>query len=73
MKLLLESSGVGCYMAGVYSGATDYADDVKLLTPCVKALKTLVIICQNYAKKYDVILFFLHFNSCLFLVCWYPV
>ncbi len=29
----LENSGVGCYLGGVFSGATGYADDLKLLTP----------------------------------------
>ncbi len=35
----LANSGVGCYMSGVFAGATGHADDLKLLTPIVKALK----------------------------------
>ncbi len=50
----LENSGVGCYMGGVFVGATGYADDLKLLTTSVNALNILVDICKNYAAKYDV-------------------
>ncbi len=35
----LENSGVGCYMGGVFVGATGYADNLKLLTPSVNALE----------------------------------
>ncbi len=37
----LANSGIGCYMGGVFVGATGYADDLKLLTPSVNALKIL--------------------------------
>ncbi len=51
----LANSGVGCYMGGVFAGATGYADDLKLLTPSVNALKILATICMQYAKKFDVL------------------
>ncbi len=35
-------------------GVTGYADDLKLLTPSVNAINILVIVCMNYAAKYDV-------------------
>ncbi len=50
----LSASGVGCYMGGVFAGAFGYADDVKLLTPSLYALKKQVFICENYAAQYDV-------------------
>ncbi len=50
----LENSGVGCYMGGVFAGTIGYADDLKLLTPCVIALNILVDICKIYTAKYDV-------------------
>ncbi len=37
----LENSSIGCYMGGVFVGATGYADDLKLLTPSVNALNIL--------------------------------
>ncbi len=51
----LANSGVGCHMGGVFAGAIGYADDHKLLTPSVKALKILATICEQYAKKSDVL------------------
>ncbi len=51
----LVNSGVGCYMGGVFAGATRYADDLKLLTPSMKALKILATLCEQYAKKIDVL------------------
>ncbi len=38
----------------VHSGF-GYADDLKLLTPSVHALKILANICERYATKYDII------------------
>lgn len=54
LLLELEKSGVGCYMGGAFAGASGYADDLKLLTPSVKALHILANICEKYANKYDV-------------------
>ncbi len=51
----LANSGVGCYIGGVFAGATGYADDLKLLTRSVKALKILATICEQYANKFDVL------------------
>ncbi len=51
----LANIGVGCYMGGVFAVATGYADDLKLLTPSVKALKILATICEQYANKFDVL------------------
>ena len=51
----LEKSNVGCYMGGVFSGAFGYADDLKLLTPSVYAMRKMAEICEIYAAKYDVI------------------
>ncbi len=36
-------------------GASGYVDDLKLLTLSVKALKILATICEQYAKKFDVV------------------
>ncbi len=44
----------GCYMGGIFVGATGYANNLKLLTPRVNALNIRVDICKNYASKYDV-------------------
>ncbi len=43
----LANNGVGYYMRDVVSGASGYADDLKLLTPSMKAFKILAIICEQ--------------------------
>ncbi len=35
-------------------GAVSFADDIKLLTPMFKGLKSLVSICEKYAEEYDI-------------------
>ncbi len=50
----LENSGIGCYMGSVFAGAFGYADDLKLLTPTMRAMSKMVIICEQYATRYYV-------------------
>ncbi len=50
----LSKSNVGCHIGGVFAGVFGYADDLKLLTPSVHALKILANICEKYAAKYDI-------------------
>ncbi len=52
----LENSGVRCYMGSVFAGAFDYADDLKLLTPTIRAMSKMVI-CEQYAWRYDVMFY----------------
>ncbi len=42
----LANSGVGCYIVGVFPVAKGYADDLKLHTPGVKAVKILATMCE---------------------------
>ncbi len=51
----LANNGVGYYIGGVFAGVTGYADYLTLLTPSVNALKILATICEQYAKKFDVL------------------
>ncbi len=51
----LANSGVRCYMGRVFAGDIGYADGLKLLTPSVNTLKILATICEQYAKKFDVL------------------
>ncbi len=51
----LANSSVGCYMGGVFAGASGYAGDLKLFTPSVKALTILATICKQCADKFDVL------------------
>ena len=50
----LIKSNVGCFMGGAYAGIFYYADDLKTLAPSVRAMRTMLSICLNYAERYDV-------------------
>ncbi len=41
-------------MGSVFAGAFGYADDLKLLTPTIRAMSKMVIICEQYSTRYDV-------------------
>ena len=51
----LKNSDVGCYMGNAYAGAFGYADDIKLLAPSVNALRVMIRICENYAKRFNIL------------------
>ena len=42
-------------MGKVYVGAFGYADDIKLLAPSVAALKSMISICENYARRFNIL------------------
>ena len=50
----LEESGVGCHMGGHFTGALAYADNITLLSPSMSGLRTLSIVCEEYATEFDV-------------------
>ncbi len=43
----LANSGVGRYMVRVFTGASEFANDLKLLKPSMKVLKILTTICEQ--------------------------
>ncbi len=49
----LIKSNVGYHIGGMFAVGFGYADDLKLLTPSVHALRILANICE-YAAKYNV-------------------
>ncbi len=49
----LSKINVGCHIGGVFVGGFGYANDLKLLTPSVHALRILANFCEKYATKYD--------------------
>ena len=44
---------MGCQVAGVWLGATCYADDLFLLSPNRNVLQEMVTVCQEYGKKHN--------------------
>ena len=51
----LSNSKVGCHIAGMPANNFGYADDLALIAPSVKALNKLLSICDEFAKRNDVL------------------
>ena len=43
----LEESGVGCHMGGHFTGALAYSDNIRLLSPSMSGLRTLIKFVRN--------------------------
>lgn len=48
----LRSTGIGCHMAGECINNLSYADDMVLLSPSIKGLRSLLRICEHYANEH---------------------
>ena len=47
----LTKSGLGCHVAGMFTGVFIYADDILLLCPSRPGLQAMVTICEEFAKS----------------------
>jgi len=56
LLLLLSKAGVGCYNGSNFIGALANADDIVLIAPTATALRSLLIICDEYARDYSIFL-----------------
>ena len=50
----LEQSGVGCLIGGHFVGALAYADGVTLVAPSRSGIHTLINVCEQFARDYDI-------------------
>ena len=50
----LASARVGCHIGHTYVGSLAYADDLTLVSPSVRGLKTMLRICEKYAAQFDI-------------------
>jgi len=48
----LKATGMGCYVGNIFAGALCYADDIILLTPSRKAMKSFLSVCEDYSTDY---------------------
>lgn len=48
----LSSMHAGCYIDGIAVNNVSYADDMVLLSPSIKALRSLVRVCERYAESH---------------------
>jgi hypothetical protein len=51
----LEKSGLGCKVGNVYAGVVSYADDLLILSPTIKGLKSMIKICEEYAFQHSIL------------------
>lgn len=51
----LRDSGYGCYIGPHFTGALAYADDIVLISPTKKGLKTMADICVSYSNDYKIV------------------
>ena len=69
----LRQLGVGAHIAGVFMGASAYADDLVLVSPTRHAMQQMLAVCEDYADRYN-ILFSTHPNpqqsktKCIFMI-----
>jgi len=61
----LSQLGVGCYIAGNFSGAF-YVDDVVLISLTPLCMRKLLFSCDSYAHEFDIIV---NASKSKFLVC----
>ncbi len=53
--IILENSGLGCYVAGLFAGAIAYADDLVILSASVYQLQLILGICADSGKRCDLV------------------
>ena len=51
----LKRVGVGCHINEEYAGAFEYADDIVLLSPSLYVLKHYITVCEDYAKRFNIL------------------
>ena len=56
---LLCKTKVGCFIGNVFVGALAYADDLVLLAPTARAMRSMLHVCDQYATEYNMV-----FNAC---------
>jgi hypothetical protein len=52
----LKKLNVGCYVLYMFIAAIFYADDMAILSPSLKGLQILLIVCQEYCTQWDICL-----------------
>jgi hypothetical protein len=51
----LKKAGVGCYIGNWFVAALGYADDVVLLAPTARAMRTMLGVCDKFASEFNVL------------------
>ena len=67
LSINLTACGFGCVVNNVTVNHLSYADDMVLIAPSVRALQTLLNICNNYAVSHDIMY---NTDKSFCMVCW---
>ena len=54
LLVMLEQSGLGCYVGNYFAGAFSYADDVVILSPTLRGINMMLTLCSNFASLFNV-------------------
>jgi len=54
LLLRLAKTNIGCFIGKFFVGALAYADDVVLLAPSARAMRTMLAVCDSYASEFRV-------------------
>ena len=52
---VLAKEKIGCFIGHFFVGALAYADDIVLLAPTPRAMRTMLKLCDNYANEFNVV------------------
>src|SRR5664279_1633667 len=50
----LKKAALGCFLGNWFAAALAYADDIILLAPSARAVRRMLLICDNFAAEYCV-------------------
>ena len=51
----LRKMNLGCHIGGIWLGATGYADDLILLSPSRESMAKMILKCQEYGLKHNLV------------------
>ena len=50
----LKNAGVGCFISNWFVAALAYANEVVLLAPTARAMRTILSVCNRFAAEFNV-------------------
>ena len=53
---ILKKAGFGCHVRGIFAATLFYADDMAVLAPSVKGLQSILHLCSDYCREWDIML-----------------
>ena len=52
VDIQLALSKIGCFIGNLFVGALAYADDIALLAPTTRTVRSMLGICDDFAQEY---------------------